>query len=81
MLEPEIIYFKMIRTRTCGCCVGTRNSRKDLGRDSGDGSNGHSVRVADLLCTCNNVCHDNGGGSSGERCDSTGAGSNSSRTN
>lgn len=38
-----------IHTRTCGCGVGTSNSRKDLGRHSGDRSDGHSVWLADFL--------------------------------
>lgn len=81
MLETEIIGYKIKHTRTCGCGVGTSNGRKDLGRHSGDGSDGHGVWLADFLCACNDVCHDNSGGSSSQGCDGAGAGSNSSCAN
>lgn len=67
--------------RTCGGGVSASDGREDLGRDSGDWCDGHSVRVADLVGACNDVCDNNSGGSGGESCDGAGAGSDSSCTN
>lgn len=68
-------------TRTCCSGVCTSNSRKDLRPDSSNWSDGSGVWLADFLCACNDVCHDNSGGSSSKRCDGAGAGSKCSCAN